>query len=193
MPHARRKAAELSLQPQALYLDLANAELGRQHPREALAAFDKVLRFDIRSNNTTPEVAEINVRIAEGRARAWMQLGDNQRAVEFEVAAVTLIPENRNSWIDLATLYKSLGRTPDAEKALQRAQQLAPQHPAIIQYVMESNGIAVSEKALRLHRLGSEVHNPVTLRWYVTESKRKRTKYAGEKTGPHLAPLKSHP
>jgi tetratricopeptide (TPR) repeat protein len=120
-----RKAAELSLEPERLYFDLANAEIKLQHPREALAAFDNAAKFDTRKDDTTPEAAELHARIAEGRASAWVSLGDAQRAVEFELEAVKLTPENANRWQELGNLYQSLGKTSDAARAMQKAQELS--------------------------------------------------------------------
>jgi tetratricopeptide (TPR) repeat protein len=123
---ALRKAAELSLQPEGLYFDLAHAELRRQHPTEALAAFDKAERFDRKSDDaTTPEVNEFHAQVAEGRASAWMLLGDTERAADYEERALKLTPENENRWRTLAGLYKSLGRTSEAENALEKAQELS--------------------------------------------------------------------
>jgi len=118
------KAAELSLQPEGLYFDLANADLKLQRPQEALSAFDKVDRFDYKPDDITPEVVEFHARVAEGRASAWNLLGNTQRASEFQLAAVNLTPRNRDRWIELARLYRLLGRPSEADKALQAAQKL---------------------------------------------------------------------
>jgi tetratricopeptide (TPR) repeat protein len=122
---ALRKAAELSLQPESLYLDLAYAEIKQRDPSEALAAFDKAARFDTQQDDGLPEVAELHARIAEGRASAWMLLGDTRRAAEFELEALKLTPENPNRWQQLGSLYQALGRTSDAERAIRKAQELS--------------------------------------------------------------------
>jgi tetratricopeptide (TPR) repeat protein len=123
---ALRKAAELSLQPEGLYFDLAHAELRQRHPTEALAAFDKVVQFDTKPDDTaTPEVIEFHARVAEGRASASILLGNTQRAAEYEQQAVKLTPENIDRLKALAGYYQSLGRTSEAEMAIQKVQQLS--------------------------------------------------------------------
>ncbi len=124
---ALRKAAELSLQPESLYLDLAFAEIKQQDPRGALAAFDKAAQFDTQPDDHLPEAAELHARIAEGRASAWMLLGDTRRAAEFELEAVKLTPEDPNRWQQLGSLYQALGRASDAERAMQKAEELSLQ------------------------------------------------------------------
>jgi tetratricopeptide (TPR) repeat protein len=122
---ALRRAAELSLQPEGLYLDLAYAEIKQRNPNDALAAFDKAARFDTQQDDSMPEVAELHARVAEGRASAWMLLGDTRRAAEFELEAVKLTPQNAHRWEELGALYQSLGRASDAERAIQKSQELS--------------------------------------------------------------------
>ncbi len=122
-----RKAAELSWQPEGLYLDLAYAEIKQRHANQALAALDKAVQFDTQRDDNIPEVAELHAHIAEGRASAWALLGDTRRAAEFELEAVKLTPENASRWRELGSLYQSLGRSSDAERAMQKAQDLSTQ------------------------------------------------------------------
>lgn len=115
-----RKVAELSSYPQHFYLELGRLELQRQHPAAALADFDKATKYDILQD--TASGAEFRASIAEGRAVAWYGLADASRAIEFEKQAVQFTPSDKQRWKNMAKLYEAIGRTSDAQLAMQHAQ-----------------------------------------------------------------------
>ncbi len=115
-----RKAAELSSHLQQYYLELGQ-ELQRRNPVAALADFDEAANYDILKDNSASS-AEFHASIAEGRAVAWYVLSDTSRAIEFEEQAVRFTPGNKQRWKDMANLYQAVGRTSEAQLAMQRAQ-----------------------------------------------------------------------
>lgn len=131
---ALRKAADLSQQPSFFDFQLGEAEVQLRHPREALAAFDEATRSELKWGVTTPDLAEFHARVAEGRANAWVQLGDATRVIQYELQALQFTPGNPDRWKKLADLYESMGNSLEAQVAMQKAQQtsasaqvLAPQ------------------------------------------------------------------
>jgi tetratricopeptide (TPR) repeat protein len=64
-------------------------------------------------------------QIAEGRAAAYFQLGQMQRAIEFQQVATQKTPENAGSWKALGELYDKAGQAQLAQQAYRRASALA--------------------------------------------------------------------
>lgn len=120
---ALHKGAELLLQPARLYLKLGEAEARLQRPQEALSALDQAAKFSAWVDSSTAIGAEFNAKIAEDRAGIWLSQGNVQRAVEFEEQAVHFTPHNAQRRMKLAALYQALGRTSDAQQALQQVGQ----------------------------------------------------------------------
>jgi len=116
---AMREAAEIAFSPDNLYLKLGFLEARRQRPQQALDAFDQAARFGVAHDSSTSAGAEFYAALAEGRGHAWFAMGETPRAVEFQEQAVRFAP-NARRWQDLANLYQGLGRTSDAERALQQ-------------------------------------------------------------------------
>jgi Tfp pilus assembly protein PilF len=63
--------------------------------------------------------------LAQGRAAAWMALGNLQQATAFQEQAVQLNPDAPDAWSHLATLYQREGRLADQQRAEQRGRMLA--------------------------------------------------------------------
>jgi Flp pilus assembly protein TadD len=64
-------------------------------------------------------------QIAEGRAVAYFQLGQIQRAIDFQRLAIQKTPDSPGSWKTLAELYDKAGQTQLAQQAYRRANALA--------------------------------------------------------------------
>jgi Tfp pilus assembly protein PilF len=64
-------------------------------------------------------------QIAEGRAAAYFQLGQTQRAIGFQELATQKTPENAGAWKSLAELYDKAGEAQLAGQAYRRASALA--------------------------------------------------------------------
>jgi Flp pilus assembly protein TadD len=116
------KAAEVSFAPQRYYVQLSRLELQRRQPTQSLAALDEAMKFSV-VNDESAMGAEFQAEVAEGRAQAWFALGDMQRAAGFEEQAVRFTPDNAERWNDMANLYQALGRSSEAEQAMQHAKQ----------------------------------------------------------------------
>jgi tetratricopeptide (TPR) repeat protein len=118
-----RKAAEMALQPQQLYLKIAQRETQLQHGKEALAAFDQAVKFAVDLDTSTSAASEFCAQIAEGRARVYFAMGDTQRAIAFQEQALRFTPGDIRRWKEIAGLYHALGRDADAQEAMRHAQQ----------------------------------------------------------------------
>ena len=93
--------------------------MGRQ-PRQALQSLND-------ATNTAPAdllsaggPSSFSFDVAQGRAAAWVQLGDLKQATAFEEEAVRLDPNAPDAWSHLAKLYQRQGRTVDQQAALQK-------------------------------------------------------------------------
>jgi tetratricopeptide (TPR) repeat protein len=119
---AMQQAAESSVRPSEYYSILGNLYLAMKQPQEALEAFDAA---DAKSHYEPPDSRfRIETQVTEGRAVAWANMGDLDRAVEFEREALKLTPSNPELWTTLAQLYAAQGRTDLAQEARQHAQDL---------------------------------------------------------------------
>jgi len=119
---ALRNAADISLAPVQLYLELGQREAALQRGKEALADFDEAEEFGRAIDRSTTSGAEFHAEVAESRARVWFAMGDAQQAIDLEQQALQLTPGDKRRWKDLAALYEAMGRNSDAQLALQRAQ-----------------------------------------------------------------------
>jgi tetratricopeptide (TPR) repeat protein len=119
---ALRNAADVSLAPVELYLELGQREAALQRGKEALADFDEAEKFGVAVDRSTKPGAEFHAELAESRARVWFAMGDALHAIESEEQALQLTPGDKRRWRDLAALYEAMGRNSDAQLALQRAQ-----------------------------------------------------------------------
>jgi tetratricopeptide (TPR) repeat protein len=116
-----RRSAESSSRPHDLWMLLGQAELQMHKPEQALAALDKAEASSPFREGGESLAARFNSMIATGRAKAWYQLGDTARAVNFQEEAVKLAPNDAKLWLGLADLYEAEGRTTLAQQARARA------------------------------------------------------------------------
>ena len=115
-------AADLLRLPDRELLSLGFAELAAHRPRQALRAFDRADSLPGRASNRS-----FLARLAHGRARAWSELGDFDRAIPFQEETVKLAPDRASDWLELADLYERRQRPDDAQRARQRAAALPHQ------------------------------------------------------------------
>jgi tetratricopeptide (TPR) repeat protein len=121
---AMRKAAELQADPRATLVQLGYYALNSGHPDDALGAFDEALRSASASEKKSTGKGSFAYSVATGKAEAWSKLGDPKQAAFFQEQAVQLAPDARQSWLNLAEIYQSQGRSADAERAKARAASL---------------------------------------------------------------------
>ncbi len=116
-----RRSAQSSPRPHDMWMMLGQADLQLNQPQGALGAFDRAEASSPFHGNAESFGAGFNSLIATGRAKAWYQLGDVPRAVEFQQQAVKLAPNDAKLWLGLADLYEVQGRTTMAAEARERA------------------------------------------------------------------------
>ena len=97
--------------------------LARQ-PEAALKALDRAQGLSPLEGNSSAEAAEFAAGIAEVRAAVYAELGDTARAVIEQKRAVDETPDNALRWSVLATVYRELGRSKEADEAQQRSDRL---------------------------------------------------------------------
>ncbi|HEX3821249.1 MAG TPA: tetratricopeptide repeat protein [Candidatus Sulfotelmatobacter sp.] len=118
-----RQSAETSPRPHEAWMMLGQAELQMRQPDPALAAFDKAEQSAPFRDGGESIGAGFYSLIATGRAKAWYQLGDAAKAVEFQEQAVQFAPDDAKLWMGLADLYEVQGRTTKAAEARAHAGQ----------------------------------------------------------------------
>ncbi len=112
-----RQSAETSSRPHEMWMMLGQAELQMRQPDPALAAFDKAEQSSPFRDAGESLGAGFYSLVATGRAKAWYQLGDVAKAVEFQEEAVRFAPDDAKLWLGLADLYDAQGRTTKAAEA----------------------------------------------------------------------------
>jgi len=120
-------AANLSLHPSEYDLYLAQVYLTINQPQEALAALDAAT--DSSAHEPPDTRKEIEMQVAERRAKAWAKLGDLRQAVGFQQEALTYEPSNPRLWSSLADLYAAQGQSKLEQAARERAQTLSSPKP----------------------------------------------------------------
>ena len=118
-----RQSAETSARPHEMWMMLGQAELQMHQPNPALVAFDRAEATSPFLDSGEPLGSGFYSLIATGRAKAWYQLGDVGKAVEFQEDAVKFAPDDAKLWSGLADLYEVQGRTTKASEARSRAAQ----------------------------------------------------------------------
>jgi tetratricopeptide (TPR) repeat protein len=88
------QSAHLSRQAYARQLLLARIYLEQHQPQPALDVLTQAARGDPYGSSDTPAAAEFRAQVAEGRAAAFLQLGQPQRAIELQRFAVHQTPGN---------------------------------------------------------------------------------------------------
>ena len=121
---AVKQATPLSLVPYERIRNVGRLYLAMNQPQDALAAFDQAERASPYGSESSELGKEFNAKVAEGRARAYRQLNDLDRAVAQQKLATSLTPENSGRWAALADLYTAQGQTADASKARLQAQSI---------------------------------------------------------------------
>lgn len=121
---AIRRSAALSVYAYERYRALGHLYLNMRQPSDALAAFQKADQLSPFRGEAAPAGREFGALLAVGRARAWRMLGDLSRAVDYQRQATELTPGDPARWQELADLYQAQGRTAEAERARNQADQL---------------------------------------------------------------------
>ena len=93
-------------------------------PQEALAAFQRAEAKSPYRGDSSDLGKQFNAQLAEGRARAYRELNDLDRAVSQQELAVRLSPEKAAWWTTLADLYQAQGQTEKALQAREKAQAI---------------------------------------------------------------------
>jgi tetratricopeptide (TPR) repeat protein len=115
-------AAGLSLSPHERFRGVGQIYLAAHEPQKALAAFDHAERVSPHLGDESEIGMAFHAQIAQGRARAYQQLGDLTKAVQFQGEAVKLTPRNAAAWNALADLYQAAGDSAKADAARAQAQ-----------------------------------------------------------------------
>jgi tetratricopeptide (TPR) repeat protein len=126
-PDALRSVNEAASLSQIPYERLRSAGLlylYMNQPQSALAAFDRAERESPYRGESSDMGNIFNAQLAEGRARAYRQMNDLDRAVAQQKLATSLTPENPALWSALADLYAAQGKTADSSQAQQRAKSI---------------------------------------------------------------------
>lgn len=119
-------AAQLTtIAPYNHYLLLARIDLALQQPEKALEDLNRAERSNPFWRGREDLDRNFFAQIAEGRAQAYQQLGDWQRAIAYQTEATERTPQAAQRWQALASLYRISGQDQLAEHALQQAQNLS--------------------------------------------------------------------
>jgi tetratricopeptide (TPR) repeat protein len=119
-----KEAAPLSQVPYERLRSLGLVYLSMNQPQEALAAFNQAERASPYRGDSSDLGKQFSAQIAEGRARAYRQMNEMDRAVAQQKLATNLTPENPARWSALADLFEAQGRTSDSSQARLRAQSI---------------------------------------------------------------------
>jgi tetratricopeptide (TPR) repeat protein len=128
--HCVLESAALSQDAYDRYRSLGKLYLLMKQPDNALKAFDEALRRSPFHAGAEGLGVEFDARVAEGKASAYEQLGETDRAVSAQLEAVHLTPDTADRWAVLGELYQSAGRADKASEALQHATALHLQRGA---------------------------------------------------------------
>jgi len=115
-------AAQLSTIPINEYTELGYIDLELRQPHQALIDYAKAEEAEQGREDLDPEFL---AQIAEGRAVAYLALGERQRAIELLQEAIRRTPKSASRWQALGDLYDAVGRQQLAEQALEQAHALS--------------------------------------------------------------------
>jgi tetratricopeptide (TPR) repeat protein len=119
-------AARFAVIPASEYSMLGLIDLRLRQPEQALSDYAKAETVGERYwRGREDQQSELFGQIADGRAGAYAQLGDLQRAIKFEQLATQRAPENADRWKTLGDLYDKSGQAQLAAQARARAAALA--------------------------------------------------------------------
>ncbi|MEL6706907.1 MAG: hypothetical protein AAFP79_01395 [Pseudomonadota bacterium] len=124
---ARDETPEDQIRARARFGAMAgNAALGGGNPTSALLLLERA-QADAEAASSAP----LQVIAAMDRARALVALGRGEEALAPLDTATALAPQDSEGWLLKATLLRRLDRLDDAQVAIERAGELAPQESAI--------------------------------------------------------------
>jgi len=103
---------------------LARLYFMSRQPKDALQALDEAAHTAPPDLLAQSAGRSFSFDVAQGRAAAWMALGDVKQATAFEEEAVKLDPDAPDAWTHLARLYQREGRTADQQRAEERGKTL---------------------------------------------------------------------
>jgi len=133
--HCVKEAVPLSQIPYERFRALGALYIYMNQPQDALAAFDRAEK-ESPFRGDSPELGmPFRAQLAEGRARAYREENDLDRALEQQELAVRLNVENAAWWTALAELYEARGQAEKAAQAREKAKSLhiqmeSPKKPA---------------------------------------------------------------
>ncbi|HEX4650071.1 MAG TPA: tetratricopeptide repeat protein [Granulicella sp.] len=91
---ALRRSADLSRENDERYLLIGRVQLAEQLPSLALDTFAQAARKSPYGGSNTAAANEFNAQVAEGRAAAYMQLQQPERAIQLQRLAAQMTPQN---------------------------------------------------------------------------------------------------
>ena len=124
---ALQQAAKMSLVPYERVRSLGQLYLLMDRPQAALAEFTRAEAVSPFHGEARSQGRGFRAQVAEGRARAYLQLHEAGQAVEQENAALQLDPDNPRLWRFLADLYQGQGQTQKAVEAREKAARIEKQ------------------------------------------------------------------
>jgi tetratricopeptide (TPR) repeat protein len=119
-----QEAEPLSLVPYERLRGMGTLRVYLNQPQEALAAFERAEKESPYRGDSSDLGKQFGAQVAEGRARAYRQLADVDRAVTEQELAVKLNPENAAWWTELAELYQAQGQAEKAAQAREKAEAI---------------------------------------------------------------------
>jgi len=117
---AEEHAAHLSSTPWSSWLKVGYLYLNNRQPDSALTAFDQAVRSTV-WNLKPADNGRFDFSIAEARSKAWLALGEMDKATTYQEQAAALRPDDSQAWRQLANVYEISGRIADAGRARQHA------------------------------------------------------------------------
>ncbi len=115
-------ATQLSTIPINEYTELGHIDLELRQPRQALIDYAKAEEAVQGREDLDPEFL---AQIAEGRAVAYLALGERQRSIELLQEAIRRTPKSASRWQALGDLYDAVGQQQLAEQAHEQARALS--------------------------------------------------------------------
>lgn len=123
---AMKTATQLSPMPANEYSLLGVIDADLRDPQQALADLAKAETIGSAYwKGDTSQNPALFAQIAAGRASAYAQMHDMQRAILYQKEAASRTPENAGRWKTLADMYRATGQTALAEEALEKAMSLS--------------------------------------------------------------------
>jgi len=121
---AMEHEAQFSPRPYLTLDDLGYLYLSLNDPEQALKAFDRAARGTPSALRAADD-GFFEFKVAQGQSAAWDALGNLEKATAYQEKAAELQPNVPQPWRRLARLYERGGRSTDAAKARDRAEQAA--------------------------------------------------------------------